>query len=38
MVERIGQMLSPCVEIDRHMLAYINWDEVAAYLLKPGLV
>ena len=38
MVEKSGQMLSPCVEIDGHMLADVSGDEVEAYLLKAGLV
>ena len=38
MVEKSGQRLSPCVEIDGHMLADVSGDEVEAYLLKAGLV
>ena len=38
MVQRSGQPLSPCVEIDGHMLADVSGDEVEAYLLKAGLV
>ena len=38
MVEKSGQSLSPCVEIDGHMLADVSGDEVEAYLLKAGLV
>ena len=38
MVEKSGQMLSPCVEIDGQMLADVSGDEVEAYLLKAGLV
>ncbi|MBI2924396.1 MAG: glutaredoxin [Verrucomicrobia bacterium] len=38
MVEKSGQPLSPCVEIDGHMLADVSGDEVEAYLLKAGLV
>tara|TARA_B110000285_G_scaffold161852_1_gene180794 strand:+ start:3325 stop:3660 length:336 start_codon:yes stop_codon:yes gene_type:complete len=37
MVEKSGQPLSPCVEIDGHMLADVSGDEVEAYLLKEGL-
>ena len=38
MVEKSGQGLSPCVEIDGHLLADVSGDEVEAYLLKEGLV
>jgi glutaredoxin len=38
MVQKSGQGLSPCVEIDEHMLADVSGDEVEAYLLKAGLV
>lgn len=38
MIERSGQMLSPCVDIDGHMLADVSGDEVEAYLLARGLV
>src|SRR5258705_4038041 len=38
MMERSGQMLSPCVEIDGHMLPDISGEEVEAYLLANGLV
>ena len=38
MVEKSGQGLSPCVEINGHMLADVSGDEVEAYLLKAGLV
>ena len=38
MVQKSGQPLSPCVEIDGHMLADVSGDEVEAYLLKAGLV
>ncbi len=37
MIERSGQMLSPCVEIDGHMLADVSGDEVETYLLSKGL-
>ena len=33
MIEKSGQMLSPCVEIDGHMLADVSGEEVEAYLL-----
>jgi len=38
MIERSGQMLSPCVEIDGQMLADVSGDEVEAYLLERKLV
>lgn len=38
MVEKSGQRLSPCVEIDGHMLADVSGDEVEEYLLKAGVV
>jgi len=31
-------MLSPCVEVDGHMLPDISGDEVEAYLLEKKLV
>ena len=37
MVERSGQMLSPCVEIDGVMLADVSGEEVENYLLSNGL-
>jgi glutaredoxin len=38
MIEKSGQMLSPCVEVDGKMLADISGDEVEAYLLANKLV
>ena len=38
MVERTGQRLSPCVEIDGVMLADISGEEVENYLLSNQLV
>ena len=38
MIERSGQMLSPCVEINGHMLPDISGEEVEAYMLSKGLV
>lgn len=38
MVERSGQPLSPCVEVNGRMLADVSGDEVEAYLLKAGVV
>ena len=37
MIEKSGQMLSPCVEINGRMLADISGDEVEAYLLANNL-
>src|SRR5438128_2541122 len=38
MIEKSGQMLSPCVEVEGHMLPDISGDEVEAYLLANKLV
>jgi len=38
MIERSGQMLSPCVEVNGHMLADVSGEEVEAYMLSNGLV
>ncbi len=38
MIEKSGQMLSPCVEVDGCMLADVSGEEVEAYLLSKGLV
>ncbi len=38
MIEKSGQMLSPCVEVNGHMLADVSGDEVEAYLLAHQLV
>ncbi|HTB82273.1 MAG TPA: glutaredoxin [Candidatus Sulfotelmatobacter sp.] len=38
MVERSGQMLSPCVEINGHMLPDISGDEVEAWMLSNNIV
>ena len=38
MIEKSGQMLSPCVEVDGHMLADVSGDEVEAYLVSHNLV
>ena len=38
MIEKSGQMLSPCVEIDGKMLADVSGEEVEAYLLANSLV
>ena len=38
MVEKSGQMLSPCVEINGQMLADISGEEVEAWLLENKVV
>jgi monothiol glutaredoxin len=38
MIEKSGQMLSPCVEIDGHMLPDISGDEVEAWMLANRIV
>src|SRR3954453_21280784 len=38
MIEKSGQMLSPCVEINGQMLPDISGDEVEAYLVANRLV
>ena len=38
MIEKSGQMLSPCVVVNDHMLADISGEEVEAYLLANRLV
>jgi glutaredoxin len=38
MVEKSGQMLSPCVEIDGQMLADVSGEEVEAWLLTNSIV
>ena len=38
MVEKSGQPLSPCVEIDGQMLAAVSGEEVENYLLSNGLI
>jgi monothiol glutaredoxin len=38
MVRKSGQMLSPCVEVNGHMLADVSGEEVEAYLLANRLV
>jgi monothiol glutaredoxin len=38
MIEKSGQMLSPCVEVDGKMLADISGEEVEAYLLANKLI
>jgi glutaredoxin len=38
MVTRSGQVYSPCVVVDGHILADVSGEEVEAYLLAHGLV
>jgi glutaredoxin len=38
MIEKSGQMLSPCVEVNGQMLADISGEEVEVYLLQNKLV
>ena len=38
MVEKSGQMLSPCDEINGQMLADISGEEVEAWMLANGIV
>jgi monothiol glutaredoxin len=38
MIEKSGQMLSPCVEVNGHMLPDISGEEVEAFLLANNLV
>src|SRR5262245_62639753 len=38
MIEKSGQMLSPCVEINGQMLADVSGEEVEAYMLANNLV
>ena len=36
MIEKSGQMLSPCVEINGHMLPDISGEEVEKWLIENG--
>jgi glutaredoxin len=38
MIERTGQMLSPCVQVNEKMLADVSGEEVEAFLLANNLV
>jgi glutaredoxin len=38
MFEKSGQVLSPCVEIDGHMLADVSGEDVEAWLLSHQVV
>jgi monothiol glutaredoxin len=38
MIQKSGQELSPCVEVNGHMLADVSGDEVEAWMLAQGVV
>ena len=38
MIQKSKQELSPCVEINGHMLADVSGDEVEAWMLQQGVV
>jgi monothiol glutaredoxin len=38
MIARSGQSLSPCVEVNGHMLADVSGAEVESWLLQQGLI
>ena len=38
MIQKTGQMLQPCVEINGNMLTDVSGDEVEAYLLANKMV
>jgi monothiol glutaredoxin len=38
MTQKSGQPLSPCVEVNGHVLADVSGSEVEAFLLAQGLV
>lgn len=38
MIEKSGQELSPCVEVNGKMLADVSGEEVEAWLLEQGLI
>ena len=38
MIQKTGQMLQPCVEIDGNMLADVSGEEVEAYMLANKIV
>ena len=38
MIEKSGQMMSPCVEINGHMLPDISGEEVEAWMLSNNVV
>ena len=38
MVQKSGQPLSPCVEINGHMLADVSGEEVEVWMVENGIV
>ncbi len=38
MIRKSGQQLSPCVEIDGHMLADISGEEVETWMVSKGYI
>jgi monothiol glutaredoxin len=38
MVQKSGQPLSPCVEIDGHLLADVSGEEVETWMIENGIV
>lgn len=38
MVQKSGQPLSPCVEIDGHMLADVSGEELETWMIEEGVV
>jgi monothiol glutaredoxin len=38
MIQKSGQELSPCVEVNGHMLADVSGDEVETWMLAQGVV
>lgn len=38
MIEKSGQMLSPCVEVDGQMLADVSGEEVEAWMLENNRI
>ena len=38
MVQKSGQPLSPCVEINGHILADISGEEVEDWMLENGII
>jgi len=38
MIQKSGQELSPCVEVNGHMLSDVSGDEVEAWMLAQGVV
>ncbi|MBI4028311.1 MAG: glutaredoxin [Verrucomicrobia bacterium] len=38
MVRKSGQQLSPCVEVDGHILADVSGEDVESYLVSKGFV